>query len=226
MEYNPKINTDGAYRKFYGYTVISNVKTNLEYIEEYIRNNDLLKEYFSPLPSCSYHMTIYNLWCNGSPLLPFQKRFIKKYFSTEKAKQLEYKSQHVGFFNPSGCIDGLVDKLHIKCKEEPWDNIELQISKVHYGVNTIHIIFTESPIFKQVNNIRNKITTICERYDGMGYYHITLAYKYKDTNKDIENKIINQVNILNMILEGKKIIMNRPNVYMFDNMTEFIVIKK
>jgi hypothetical protein len=74
-KYTVKINTNGEYRNFYGWTVISMIENDLKFIENYISNHNTLRKYFSALPSTSYHMTVYNIWCNGKGLLNHQKKF-------------------------------------------------------------------------------------------------------------------------------------------------------
>ena len=74
--YNRKINTDGTYRLFHGYTVVSMIENNLECIEKYIQNNKLLSSYFAPLPSSSYHMTVFNIWAHSDDLLPIQQNWL------------------------------------------------------------------------------------------------------------------------------------------------------
>ena len=80
MQYNAKININGEYTKFYGWSIILPVENDLKFIENFIKNNNVLNKFFSGLPSSSYHMTLYNLWSNGNELIPNQKEFIKKNF--------------------------------------------------------------------------------------------------------------------------------------------------
>lgn len=64
-KYNNKVNTDGTYRPFHGYTVVADLVEDLSSIEETISKSPLLNKYFSPLPSSSYHMTTFNIWSRG-----------------------------------------------------------------------------------------------------------------------------------------------------------------
>lgn len=74
--FNKKVNTDGTYRDFYGYTTVSMLKEDLSSIENFIRDSDILSKYFSPLPSSSYHMTVFNVWSQYQKQLCVFKKFL------------------------------------------------------------------------------------------------------------------------------------------------------
>lgn len=222
MEYNAKINTNGDYRKFYGWTVISMVENDLKFIENYISKNNTLKNYFSALPSSSYHMTIYNLWSNGSKLLKHQRKFIEQNFSAETVIELKNQSKHIGYFNPNGCIDNLLYRLYFECqKENVLSKIVLKIKNVNFTGNTIQILLEDCEEFSKINSFRNNMISICEKDDNMGKYHITLAYKYKTINDEAIIQIKEEIRILNVLLFAQTVTLNRPGVYSFEDMTYF-----
>ena len=78
-QYKRKINDQGVYQPFYGYTCVSMLNgPNLEKIEDFIRTSSL-GSYFSPLPHASYHMTMFNIYClsgKGKPI-PSVKRWME-----------------------------------------------------------------------------------------------------------------------------------------------------
>ena len=94
-QYNPKINDKGEYTPFYGWSVILNIDTDLKFIENYIKNNNMINKYYSALPSESYHMTLYNIWCNGSELLNHQKRVIDTNFAPDMIELLGKQSKNI-----------------------------------------------------------------------------------------------------------------------------------
>ena len=223
MSYNPKINLDGTYAPFYGWSVISNSCTDLKFLENYIRKHNWLSHYFSALPSKSYHMTIYNIWSNGKHLLPHQNKFLKQNFTKDECIVLEMKSKQIGLFNPNDCIDSLLyqiqHKINKKCE---WKKpIKLKIKNILYNGNTIRLSLQPTKEIQKADYLRDEITKICGEHDGMGSYHITLAYKYKDINQETANIINQELLNMNALLEEQTIILDVPFVCFFENMTEF-----
>ena len=76
IPYSKKVNTDGTYRNFYGYTTVSMLKDDLSSIEKFITDSDILSKYYAPLPSNSYHMTVFNVWCESQKVLSVFKNFL------------------------------------------------------------------------------------------------------------------------------------------------------
>jgi len=218
MQYNPKINTDGEYRNFYGWTVISMVENDFKFIENFIKKNSLLNQFFSALPSSSYHVTVYNLWCNGMPLLPHQQNFINKNFPQIK-NELEKQSKLIGFFNPGGCINDLLYRIEFDCQQCNWDKLSLKMKKAEFNGNTIQIIFEEN--FDKVNEFRKILLDTCKKNDNLKIFHMTLAYKFTDTNKDSEKLILAELDILNLLLDQQTITLNKPSLRSFKDMTAF-----
>lgn len=220
MKFNKKINTNGEYRQLHGWTVICDIKNDMKFIENYIKHNNVLSKYFSPLPQSSYHITLYNIWSNGRPLLYHQIKYIEHNFPFQKRK-LEEFSKHQDFFNPGKCINDLLYRLSYECQQNTWSEIKLKIKKVFYNGNTIRISVKKWPVLDKMNDIRKRLTDICNTEDGMGSYHITLAYKYKNINEDEKKIIDNEVNMLNMLLTDQTFILKSPSVCYFSDMKEF-----
>lgn len=219
MEYNSKIDINGKYRKFEGWSVISNLKNDFTFIENYIKMNNILSRYFSALPSKSYHMTLYNLWCDGAPLIPHQLKYIKKNPIVPK------NIYSFDFIKSTGCMDNLFYKLHYECNKKSVNKInKIEILNVRYNGNTIRISLKNSKVLDNLTVTRNNITKICENNDRMGSYHITLAYKYKDIEKENEDSVKREIDILNMLLTNQTMILDRPNLYHFKDMTSFNIV--
>ena len=223
MEYNVKISTTGDYLNFHGWSIVSMLDNDLKFLENYIKNHHILKKYFSALPSNSFHMTVYNLWCNGNPLLNHQQRFIKQNFNENNVLMLEKESQKYGVhFNPSGCINELLFKLHFICNNHNYKKIKVIIKDIKYNGNTIRISLDHTNSkFEIINRCRNNLIHVCERNDNMGGYHITLAYKYKDIDSNTLELINNEINNLNILLKNQTITLQNPSVKYFSNMTNF-----
>ena len=113
-EYNSKVNIHGKYLPFYGWSTISFIEdghnSNVNLIEASLKEDPVLAKYFAALPRDSYHVTIHNLWANGSRLLPHQERFLEKYSNDERAKLIE-QSKRKGFWNPDFCMNDLLKKI-------------------------------------------------------------------------------------------------------------------
>jgi hypothetical protein len=219
MSYNSKINKDGTYRAFYGWTIISRATNDFKFIENYISKNRTLSHYFSALPSSSYHMTIYNIWCNGRTLLKHQHSVLAATVKPEEYAILNQDASKIGtFFNPNNCIDGLLYKLYFEARDR-WKSITLKVKKVHYNGNTLRLSVKSTKELKKMNAYREVISRTCEQEDGMGRYHLTLAYKYRDIEDTAG--IEYEVGILNMLLEGQTLRLGSPQVCSFTDMTTF-----
>ena len=46
MQFTPKINKDGTYRPFFGWTVVSNVSTDLSMLHNYLKLHNTLSPFF------------------------------------------------------------------------------------------------------------------------------------------------------------------------------------
>ena len=219
MAYNAKINKDVSYRPFFGWTVISWVTDDFKFLENYIKKNRTLSHYFSALPSSSYHMTIYNLWCNGKPLLNHQLRKLEAIHMPEEIDKLREQALKIGnFFNPDNCINELLYRLYFESRDT-WESLKLKVKKIHYNGNTLRISVQKTEELNKMDQYRASVTQTCEREDGMGSYHMTLAYKYKNI-EDVA-AVEHEVAILNMLLEGQTISLSKPRICSFEDMTYF-----
>ena len=90
-----KINHKGEYQPFYGWSVICHLNIECNFIYNFLNNNKLFCEYFTPLPPSSYHMTVYNIWCNGQNLISHQEKFIREHFD-DKYQELSKNAKKIG----------------------------------------------------------------------------------------------------------------------------------
>lgn len=191
MQFNPKINTDGKYRNYEGWSVISMLENDFKFLENYIQKNNLLKSYFSALPSTSYHITIHTIWSEGSPQLKSLYRY-----------------------NYS-----LLYRLFLECNKDTWSTLQLKIEKIYFNEENIGILIKRQPVMDRL--AKTCATICENNIDNIPNYHVTLAYKYKDINdKDLE-KIRHEVNILNILFENQTVNIKRPSVYSFSDMTKY-----
>lgn len=201
-----KVNQKGEYTPFHGWTVISNLNNNLNFIENYLKNS-ILAKYFSPLPASSYHMTLYNIWCNGRNLLPQQKQYLKEH----KEENLSEK-----------CIIQLLEQLQTEIDIHLWNPLKLHNYSIVYSGSTLAILFNTDDNFTEANKIRNIMTDIVGIEDGMDCYHITLCYQYADICKEDVVSLAKEIKILNKMLNGHILELNKPFVAKFQDMTEFL----
>ena len=70
------------------------------------------------------------------------------------------------------------------CNNHYYKKEKIKIKSIKYNGNTIRLSLTHSSKFDKINKIRDNCINVCEENDGMGSYHVTLAYKYKDIDTD------------------------------------------
>jgi hypothetical protein len=216
MSYNAKITNTGKYKNFYGWTIISELSSDMKIIENFINNNQVLNKYFSALPSSSYHITLYNLWCNFSKLLHQQQKVI----DDENCTDLKKQSLGIGFFNPKNCMNELFVEINNSFSTNKWDNITLTIDEALFTGNTICLILKSSEFYKMYK-VRKTVEGICNRDDNMKTFHITLAYIYKNITKEEKENILKEVNILTMLLLNQTITLSNAGLYSFSSMESF-----
>lgn len=226
MAYNSKINNDGTYRNLCGFTVISPIIGDMKFLQNYIEKNNILKSYFSALPSSSYHVTIYGIWSNNSKLLEQQQKYIDNCKCCDKKEELYSLSISIGFFNPDNCLGQLFNDIIKNCTDfrneytKTKNSIKLTIKQVYFN-ETIGIIFEKNDDMNEMDKIRNTIIKTCNKKDKGDLYHMTLAYKYKNTTQNDNNNIKHEIDILNMLLLKQTITLDFPILTSFDDMTCF-----
>jgi len=242
--YNIKVNIDGSYRPFFGYTVVSMLNDDLSFIENYINNNQVLATYFSALPSVSYHMTVFNIWCPGKKLLPIQDAWLvgaEKYFiqyqnHRQQIGPLPY-NQTYSFFkeeylkNASGqqlcgyinddLFVGLMTKVSDLCSMKEFTGKILAKSSVS-GLKLGVVLDEKTKVewFKQ----RYQISRIVGHKDRNLSPHITLAYRYKDIPSDKLHEVEYELEKLNLFISSKinHLKFTAPSATWFTDMTNYM----
>lgn len=217
-----------------GWKLISNVIEPLTYnfIYNYITNNNILKKYFTAIPINSYHMTIYDIWCNGRNLIPFQENYLQSNFTINDQEILREQSTQIqGMFNPNGCMDILMDniKYNLLDRLEADDNAEEENviqPKEYISVNCSEVKYTGSVLcaivegnFSKPNQLREKMYYYLNANDNMICYHINFAYQHRLCNNNEDIQLINtELYILNIIMKNVKFNLSNPFLATFNDM--------
>jgi len=195
-----KFSADGKYLPFHGYTVASMVMTDLSHIEVFIKNTKLSK-YFSALPSRSYHMTIYNIWCHGQRLLPFQKEWLELEFDkrvqVNKKSALKWKKEFlsdvkgpksIGWDWPDELMNDKMLRAYRNCTDLFGnEKIEFKVEGNICVHGTLMISITHTEKEQELTKLRSTFSELFGRPDDNLRYHITLAYRYKNIpDEDLE----------------------------------------
>lgn len=217
---NKKINYEGVYQPFYGYTVVAMVESNLNHIEAFIKASSLGK-YFKALPHDTYHMTIFNIYVMGDqPYIPPIKKWMEE--------------NHISSISP---IDWLpptaMDKENLDTTRY-LDSInkDLKVTKAKlYGSKkslTIQIEMDDES-WDHIRAIREHIGAIYGCKDpglnSRGAYHITLAYGFTkhivdpNVSRDFQ-KLCDMVKI-----SFTNISLQQPNLYLFSAMDTYLPYK-
>ena len=225
VSYNKKINKDGSYRNFYGWTVISMLENRerLQFIINFIKDDNILAQYFSPLPTSSYHVTVSSIWNTGSPLLKHQENFLEKNYSPEEKTRLTYDAGGVEFFNPKYCINSLLETLDKNISH--FGKQQMIVDKLYFTGQTLGIKFKSNRFPERMTKCRDTIRKICKIEHEPVPYHLTLAYIYKQIPDSLLPYINGFIVYVNKILNGKIFTVEKPIVAYFSDMTEFIPYK-
>ena len=220
-EYNSKVNIHGKYLPYYGWSTISFIEnghdSNVNLIEASLKEDPVLSTYFAALPRDSYHVTIHNLWANGSRLLPHQKRFLEeKYSNVDERTKLIEQSKRKGFWNPDFCMNELLKKIDAALPKLSKPT-ELIIGGVYFTGHTLGIWFSDESDTTNFDLSRVACINASEKMEDV-QYHMTLAYNYKNVKmEEVESKLYE----LNNKLAGIRVKMAAPFVAYFSDMTIF-----
>lgn len=195
-----KIDDEGHYTKFPGITVISNIRDeDLSFwvkIYNCLASDELLTEYFSPLPCFSYHMTTTNL-------------FVQADYSKKQWEKLLTETSPL-----------FMDLIRLLSNHE--FSPEIRFGEIITG----GVIQLEVSLpAKQEALIRSIAKTIGMERSVPYFFHITLAYKFKSppaADEDIIQARLQER--LGLILAGKPkgLKLNPPQLCSFHDMTAFV----
>lgn len=247
--YNLKINTDGTYRKFHGYTVLSKVSDDLSKIEDFIKQSKFISKYFAPLPANSYHVTVFNIWCHGQKLLPFQHQWLDEMEKREKIilKEMndyetnyplrnpppmpksfkEFKIEFLRSLESDESVSfinmeefyPIMNKADAICKKYAVDEI---VSVIPRGVSSsVHF---KDATGKKYGVMRKKLAEIVGHGDSNLVPHMTFAYKYRDILEEDRDSLMNEIKKLNsltfsLVKDGVKL--TAPRAFWFRDMLSY-----
>lgn len=222
--YNIKINNDGSYRDFFGYTIICMTKDDLSFIEEFLKNSYLSK-YYSPLPAHTYHMTVFNIWSYYSPFLPTHKKMIENVYGKEIGSTL-IKNKFVNakeWYDPLKYYQKLLMNLDPICKKYDWENLKGKGNLNAHSTIQLSLILDDDNNYK-ICEFRKECSKLCEHDDRKLVAHLTLGYRYKDIpNDETEYEKLNKdFDKLSQIVNNLEIEFKPPEPYRFDSMKNYI----
>lgn len=253
--YNRKINRDGTYRPFHGYTVVSMVVDDLSAIEKFIKESTYISKYYSALPSNSYHATIFNIWCHGQKLLPLQiewlsevekriRRSIQDDFNykmrfphRESPAPIipfeKFKREYIVFAKGEESVSfanmteflPLMSNIDELCKSRHNKEYDAKISE--RGISGCFVHFDEENE-KKLISLRKEIGQLVGHYDTGLVPHITFAYKYRDIleeDKESLDKEMKEFIELVKTLTTDGIKLSAPRATWFRNMLSYLTIE-
>ena len=219
-ERREKINKEGEYLPFYGYTSVCMCKNNpqLENIEVMIRES-ALSQYYSPLPASSYHMTLFNIWhYEMKKLLPVIKRWV------EAGNELPDNDQ---FLTIKELHKDLI-KARKACRETIQTGFNVSWEFKPRLVSVLNLkVYPDNKTMDKIKLYRDKCKVLFgreqENLDEIGL-HISLAYKYKDIPGVEVGMLAEALKKLHEEIKDKiedKIELNEGDVYGFTSMERF-----
>ncbi len=229
MAYNRKINLDGSYRDFHGYTVLSMVKENMQEIEIFLRQSPL-SEYFSPLPSYTYHMTVFNIWAHGGRFLPSMKKKFDELVGQRpdrRKKILEYcKGETSRYFCFEDDLFPQLNEADKTCRFIDGDfkvDVELFLSPSTLS-STVAVKNKNSQ--QGLGGLQKKCSGIFGKAVDLKF-HITFAYRYKDIPESAWPMLGPELEKLNKKLEPyRELTLLGPKVYFFTSMDNYYYMRE
>ncbi len=198
-DYKHKINAEGEYLPFYGYTSVSMLSSKtssvLQNIEQLI-SQTIIGKYYSPLPHTTYHMTLFNIYCMASSPIPPVQRWTLENKENKIPEKLwlpedVLKIKHIKALD---CLRKLPSHLKIT-------NLEFYYKK---GLGVWVTLDEES--VNAVTNLRKEFSKIYEHDDANLKLHITFAYLFKELpfkNGTREDKKALKTELLKLVERSK-----------------------
>ena len=198
MPFFTKMDSMGRYTKFPGMTVVAPVKDDdmdfwLKICNSIVTYTEAL-DYFSPLPCTSYHMTTTNLYTQADDGGDDWEGFIR-------------------------AISPRCEVLHELLKTNSFEPALTFKSVITFGVIQLEVSLpaAQSAIIKDIA----KEAGVQEGVPS--FFHITLAYQYKDIPLSLETEINEQLQKrIKAVLQSKKEVkLAPPTLCSFEDMTAF-----
>lgn len=210
-----KINSEGQYVSYSGYTVISLVKDYQRYldIEDFIRSSPILSKYMTPLPASSYHVTIFDIFS--------QRNIPEKYKCTSGPV-------------PSQCWIQVLENLRsdLSAIQKICSNVSEKISfqkiKFNLKMDPGRALGIGGALSNEylASDIRKQCFLIfpLSRRPIMKY-HLTLAYLYKKITVDNMEDIKKELDKLWYLIPLEQSLL-QPGVFYFEKISEFTPLDK
>ncbi|QBR83740.1 DUF1868 domain-containing protein [Legionella israelensis] len=197
MKHLKKIDSNGNYTKFPGVTIAASVQLSVmqenPWLEIYnaLKKSTIISKYYALLPYQSYHMTTCNL-----------------YTEEDTPEWSEFITSNLEFFKA----------LHESLKQNEF-NPEVTIKMI----STAGVLQLQLSLPQNQESIVQSIAKTFKLEDRMPYdFHITLAYEYRMMdNQTLYQSIKDELNEIIQPYLNKRIILNAPTLYYFENMTQF-----
>ncbi|KAK3764321.1 hypothetical protein RRG08_008803 [Elysia crispata] len=210
-----KIDLKGNYLPFYGYTVIcmvSDRKGAPTHWEEYLQKAPTLRAHMAPLPSSSYHATIYDI---------FTQRKVPARYTSKSG--LVPSSHWSSAYNMLQQDMSLAEDVCEKVK----GNIQFLKKQFIIGCHPGNSIMIEGTLSnsEEVSIIEGELKNI---FGDIGksviVHHITLGYIFKEVGDDDLKRIKEELkNLWDKVHD--EIFLDTPSVHYFETMTEFLPFK-
>lgn len=211
-QYIRKIDENGTYLPFYGYTIIgmwNERETCGKIIYNFIKNSSLAK-FYSPLNCNSYHMTIFNIYCLSGKIIPPVLSWLQKY----------NQSLPKNSWLPETFLSCQNAKAEFILSENNLNNIQADslemYSKTSLGVS-INIAQ------KKIKSVRQKLSKVYKHLDeGLTKLHMTFAYKIPESPPLDEQAKKDLIILETIIANIENVKFNQFGIYLFDSMENYI----
>lgn len=213
-----KINSKGEYQPFYGYTVVSMMKEDIgDAIEKFIKESSL-KEFFAPLPSNTYHMTLFNIYVVGSTPIPTVSEWQTRGGFVPNNAWLPDDVLAVENMSAFNCLNA---EAEIRLTKSVF-----KFSKKSLGVS----VELDDGEYARVQDIRHKLSTIYRHLDlsleKRNSLHITFAYGYAPSKKFSKQNMVD-LGVLEKIVNKtfQNLVLSAPELYLFNCMDNYVPFK-
>jgi len=217
VPHNPKkINGEGEYQPYYGYTIISRIDTELgdvtKRIEKFIQSS--LSKSYAPLPADTYHTSIYTIYSGGNKPIPPVARW-----ANETGQTIPVHS-----FLPEEVLMHQNSEAMRILKKNVGEPLQMKRATLTVGKTVLSLtVELEEESLQRIENVRKELVKVYEHpnlsLEPIGEkLHITLAYAY-GKKKKIDEDTWDELQELVRPLNTAKLM--PPSVYLFESMVKY-----
>jgi hypothetical protein len=202
------VDVHGNFKPIKGLTLICKLSPSapqkIHSIEDFIEHSPVLRKYMKPLPSKSYHMTVFGI--------PFKFKVDAK----QRSKLFVERPNEVWSLPLVERIEEISDNIVVTA------DVNVSVENVYIG-ESCGISFKVNDDIKLLRKrVSRKFSEDLENY----IFHMTFAYIFKRVeNEDIEDYSLQITNLKNYIYsifeDDEHIKFLRPKIYSYDNMSDF-----